>query len=327
MMSIYKLIARRAIGIIPLLLAVALGSFLLARIAPGDFLSDLGANPQLSGETIATLRRQYGLDRPWYVQFFYWLVGVMRGDFGYSFACNCPVSSLLMERVINTATLAAAGLLIALVAALPLGILASGIRSRRVDHTLSLLSSLSLALPSFLLALLALLMAARTGWFPIGGVHSLDSEKFSARQQLADFLHHLILPAAVLAIRQMPGYLRQLRAGLADSLLQDYIVVARAKGLPESHVLFKHAFRNALNPIITMLGNSIGSLLSGAFIVEAIMSWPGLGSLAVNALLSRDLNVLVACLLFAAVLLALGNLLADLLLLAADPRLRRSNTR
>jgi peptide/nickel transport system permease protein len=323
MMSIFQLIARRVLAGAPLLLAVACLSFLLARVAPGDFLSDFDT-AQLSGETIATLRRQYGLDQPWFVQFGSWLFGILRGDFGYSLACQCPVSGLLAERVFNTVALAAAGLSLALIVALPLGVLASGSRTRWLDQPLSLFTTLGLALPSFLLALVALVLAARTGWFPIGGVQSLDSESLSAFQRLADFLHHLILPASVLAIRQMPAYLRQLRAGLAESLRQEYITVARAKGLPESRVLGYHAFRNALNPVITLLGASIGSLLSGAFIVETIMSWPGLGSLAVSALLSRDLNVLVACLLLSALLMMLGNLLADVLLLAADPRLARS---
>jgi peptide/nickel transport system permease protein len=324
MISIHTLIARRLLTGIPLLLAVACASFLLARAAPGNFLSDLGDNPQLSAETVELLRRQYEIDRPWYVQFFHWLLGVLRGDFGYSFACNCPVSSLLGERVLLTSVLAISALLLALAIAFPLGIVAAGRRGRLrglLDAALSLLSTVGLALPSFLLALGALVLAAWTGWFPIGGVQSLGAESFSASQRAADFLHHLILPAMVLAVRLLPAYLRQLRTGLEESMRQDYITLARAKGLPESRVLVGHALRNALNPVVTLLGNSVGSLLSGAFIVEAIMSWPGLGSLAVNALLSRDLNVMVACLLLAAGLLLLGNLLADLLLLAVDPRI------
>ncbi|MGH9840295.1 MAG: ABC transporter permease [Blastocatellia bacterium] len=325
MSTIFKLIIRRLLAMIPLLVAVAFGSFLLARIAPGDFLSELGDTPQLSAETVAALRRRYGLDQPWYSQFFLWLANLVRGDFGYSLACHCPVSGLMAERVLNTATLAIAGLAIALAVALPLGVLVPGIRSRLLDRTLGIATSLNLALPSFLLALLAVVLAAKTGWFPIGGVQSLDSEGFSTAQTVADFLHHLILPATVLALRQMPAYLRQTQAAMADSLSQDYIVTARAKGISEPRVLVHHALRNALNPVITMLGNSIGSLLSGAFIVETIMSWPGLGSLAVSSLLSRDLNVLLACLLFSALLLAAGNLSADLLLAVADPRIKRSD--
>lgn len=318
-----RMITRRVLAMFPLLFAVALLAFLLAHLAQGDFLSELSSNPQISPETIAVMRRQYGLDQPWYAQFFHWLMGVLRGDFGHSLACNCPVSGLVAERVVNTVTLAMAGLALALVVALPLGVIAPAIRSRLLDRVLSVVSSVILATPSFLLALLAVVMAARTGWFPIGGVRSLDSEKLAGLPGLTDYLHHLVLPATVLALRQSPSYLRQMRAGIAESLSQEYIVTARAKGLSEWRILFKHALGNAINPIVTMFGGSVGSLLSGAFIVETIMSWPGLGSLAVSSLLSRDLNALLACLLLAAALLACGNLLADLLLAATDPRIRR----
>jgi peptide/nickel transport system permease protein len=320
-----RLIIRRMLAIIPLLFAVALGSFLLTRTIPGDFLSELNSNLQLSDEALARLRLEYGLDRPWYSQFFIWLTNALRGDLGLSFACACPVSGLIAESVMNTVTLAFSGLAIALMVALPLGVAASGLRSSLLDRTLSVFTSFLLSLPSFLLALLAIVMAAKTGWFPIGGVRSLEYDEFSAARKLADFMHHLMLPATVLALRQMPAYLRQMRAGMDESLAQDFIVTARAKGLSPSRVLLKHALKNAVNPIITMLGASLGSLLSGAFIVEAIMSWPGLGRLAVDSLLGRDLNVLLACLILAALLLALGNLLADILLAAADPRIRRSN--
>jgi peptide/nickel transport system permease protein len=320
---ILKLVIRRVTALLPLLLAVALCSFFLIRLAPGDFLSDLTANPQISEETISALREQYALDRPWQSQFAAWLGRVLRGDLGYSFACNCPVSTLIAERVFNTTMLALTGLLQALLFALPLGAFAAERRSRLPDRVLAFISSLFLSLPSFLLALLAVLLAAKTGWFPIGGVQSLDYEQFSVMRKLSDYLHHLILPAAVLAVRQMPAYFRQMRSSMLESLSQDYTLTARAKGLAVRSIIFKHAFRNAVNPIISMFGASVGSLLSGAFVVEVVMSWPGLGSLAVSSLLSRDLDALIACLIYAALLLALGNLLGDLLLAAADPRLRR----
>ena len=318
-----KTILRRALAMIPLLVAVAFCSFLLIRLAPGDFLTDLSDNPHISPETISALRRQYGLDQSWYAQFTHWLLRALQGDFGHSFACNCPVSALLAGRLLNTALLAVAGLLLAMLIAAPLGAIAAGYGSRALDRILSFFTTLGLSMPSFLLALLAVLLAARTGWFPIGGVRSLDYERFSTMQKIADFLHHLILPASVLALRQVPGYLQQLRASLLESLSQDYVLAARARGLSEGAILFKHALRNAVNPIISMLGNSAGSLLSGAFVVEVILSWPGIGSLAVSSLLSRDLNALLACLIYAAALLAFSNLIADLLLNAADPRIRR----
>lgn len=321
-----KLILQRVMALVLLLLAVALGSFLLVQIAPGDFLTELSLNPQVSAATLSHLRERYALDQPWYLQFSKWLVGMVQGDFGYSFSCNCPASNLIYERLANTVWLAASGLALTLLVALPMGLLAAKRRDGKWDRFFVFLSALSLSSPSFLLALLAIVLAARSGWFPIGGVHSLDYARLSAVGQLTDFLHHLILPASVLALRQFPSFFRQLRASLIETLSQDFILTARAKGLAENTILLKHAFRNAVNPLISMLGNSLGSLLSGAFIVEAIMSWPGLGSLTVSSLLSRDLFVLVACLVFAAMLLALGNLLADVLLALTDPRIRSSRS-
>lgn len=322
----FKLILQRILALVLLLLTVSSGSFLLVQIAPGDFLTEMSLNPQVSSETLDHLREQYALDQPWYLQFGKWLTGMLQGDFGHSFSCNCPVSALIYERLANTVWLAAAGLTLTLLVALPMGLLAAKYRDGILDRFFVFLSAFSLSSPSFLLALLAIVLAARSGWFPIGGVHSLDYAQLSAAGQLTDFWHHLILPASVLALRQFPSFFRQLRASLIETLSQDFILTARAKGLSENTILMKHAFRNALNPLISMLGNSLGSLLSGAFIVEAIMSWPGLGSLTVSSLLSRDLFVLIACLVFAALLLALGNLLADVLLVIADPRIRSSRS-
>ncbi|MCI0336989.1 MAG: ABC transporter permease [Acidobacteria bacterium] len=317
-----KLILQRSMSLIPLLFAVALGSFLLVRLAPGDFLAEMSLNPQISEETLVRLREQYALDQPWYTQFGKWLVGIVQGNFGYSFAYNCEANSLIYERLSNTLWLALAGLTLTLLAALPMGLLAAKYRSSTLDRILAFLSTICLSSPSFLLALLAIVFAARTGWFPIGSVHSLNFEKLSATGRLTDFLHHLILPSTVIALRLVPSFFRQLRASLIETLSQDYILTARAKGLSERMIFQKHALGNAINPLISMLGNSLGTLLSGAFIVEVIMSWPGLGSLTVSSLLSRDLYVLIACLVFAALLLALGNLLADILLALADPRIR-----
>lgn len=318
----FKLILKRIAVLVPLLLAVALSAFLLVRLAPGDFVAELSLNPQVSAQTIERLRAQYGLGQPWYRQFGSWLGGVARGDWGYSLNCHCPAGQLLTERLANTVWLALAGLALTLSVAVPLALLATQRRFAWLDHGLAGLVALCQATPAFLLALLAMVLAARSGWFPLGGVESLAAAGMSLPERWLDFAHHLILPACVLALRQAPGYFRQVRVSVLETLRQDYILTARAKGLPERAVVLKHALRNALPPALAMLGNSLGSLLSGAFIVEAVMSWPGLGRLTVDALLSRDLPVLVACLVCAAFVLALGNLLADVLLAWADPRLR-----
>lgn len=321
--ALLKLVLIRLAVLLPLLLAVALGAFSLVQLAPGDFLTELSENPQVSAETITALRQQHGLDQPLTVQFGKWLWRAAQGDLGYSLIYHTRVSTLLGERLSNTLWLALASLLLAWLAALPLGVLATRARWRWVERGLSSFSSLLLAVPSFLLALCFLLLAARTNWFPLGGVLALETENFTWWQRQKDFAWHLALPALVLALRQFPHYFQQVRASVGECLTQEFILAARAKGLSERAILFKHALKPAANALITQAGNSLGALLSGAFIVEAVLSWPGLGSLTVNALLGRDLFVLLACLLWAALLLALGNLLADCLLLLVDPRLRQ----
>lgn len=322
-----RFVVRRLLALIPLLFFVAFGAFVLVRLAPGDYLSELSLNPQISPETISALRDRYGLDRPWYLQFGVWLWYALHGNLGFSVSCQCPVTTLISQRLLNTVFLAVAGLGLALLIAIPLGVISAGVRWRWLDRVIGVTTSIVISLPSFLWAILAIIFAATTAWFPVGGIRSLDSERLTVFGSLTDFAHHLVLPAAVIALKQVPPYLRQLNASLREILVEEYITVARAKGLGERSILIKHALKNALNPLITMFGQSLGSLLSGAFVVEVIMSWPGIGSLAVGSLLGRDLNTLVACLLFAAVLLALGNLLADLLLAAFDPRIRQPSRR
>ncbi len=316
-----RILLRRLAGLLPQLLGLALLSFLLLQFAPGDVLSELRLNPEVSDETISRLRTRYGLDLPWHAQLGRWLMGLARGDFGYSFLYQRPAAELVRERAVNTVLLAACALGLTALLSIPGGILAA--RYRWVARAGAFLATISLSLPSLLLAVLAMLFAAATGWFPIGGVSSLDAANMSAAQRAGDYLHHAALPAAVLTLRQSPVWFRQLQAQLQEALAEEFILTARAKGLSESRILLRHALRNAVAPLITTIGSSLGALLSGAFVVEAVMSWPGIGSLAVSSLLSRDLYVLMACLLHAALLLAAGNLLADLLLFYADPRLRR----
>ncbi|MFN0083768.1 MAG: ABC transporter permease [Blastocatellia bacterium] len=316
-----RIILRRLSGLIPQLLLLALASFLLLQLAPGDFLTELRMNPRVSDELITGLRHRYGLDQPWHTQFVIWLSRIVRGDLGHSFLYNRPAGELVIERAINTMTLAVSALCLTALVAMPAGVLSA--RYRSLDRVGSILSTITLSVPSLLLAILAMLLAAGTGWFPIGGASSLDHERFTAAGKAADYLHHLLLPAIVLALRQIPSWFRQLHTAMRETLTEDYILAARSKGVPEKSVLFKHALRNAINPLITMFGGSMGSLLSGAFVVEVVMSWPGIGSLAVSSLLSRDLYVLMACLIHAAILMAAGNLLADLVLSMTDPRIRR----
>jgi len=293
------------------------------HLAPGDFMSQIEINPQISPETIASMRERFGLDRPWPVQYALWLKNIfLKLDFGESFSRHQPVFQVLAPAAVNSLVLALAAALVTWLVALPLGILAAVKQNTWVDRTASLVAVLGISVPEVFLALLVLFMAARTGWFPLGGMVSLDHDSLSWSGRVLDRLHHLILPALVLATVPLASRMRQMRASLLEVLRADYVTTARAKGLSESRVVLKHAVRNALNPLVTLFGYTLGGLLSGAFLVEVILSWPGLGRVTIDALLTRDLYLIMGSVLMASSVLVLGNLVADLLLLAVDPRVR-----
>jgi peptide/nickel transport system permease protein len=314
---------RRLLALIPLLLGVTLVAFLLIYLAPGDFLSQMAENPQVSAETIAAMRHKFGLDQPWYVQYFLWLKNVfLHLDFGESFSYRQPVFSVIVPRLGNTLLLALAAAVVAWGLAIPLGILSAVKQYSWQDKTASFISFFGLSLPEIFFALLMMFLAAKTGWFPVGGMHSLDYDDFTWAGKAWDLARHLFLPAVVLGSATMAGRMRQMRANLLDVLRLDYVTTARAKGLPEGKVVWKHAVRNALNPLITLFGFTLASLLSGSFIVEIVMAWPGLGNLTLEALLKQDLYLVMGSVVIAATMLLLGNLVADILLAVADPRIR-----
>jgi peptide/nickel transport system permease protein len=315
-------ILKRLLHMIPLLLGVSLLTFLLMALSPGNYFTTLSQNPQISPETIASLKARFHLDRPWYVQYFFWLKNILSGDFGYSMAYKIPATSLILQRLWNTFVLSFFGLIIAWGIALPLGIWAAMKKGTWVDHACSFIAFLGLSIPDILLALLALWFAAATGWFPVGGAASPLHDLLSPGQRLWDSVHHLILPAIVLAASDLAGVMRQMRSNLLDTLRAEYVTAARARGLGEGWVVYKHALRNAVNPLLTMFGYSLAGLLSGAFIVENIMAWPGLGRLTMEAFMQKDSYLVVDCVVMATALLVVGNFIADLLLAWSDPRIR-----
>ena len=306
---------------IPLLLGVSLLTFLLMSLAPGNYFTALKQNPQVSPETIARLQAQFHLDKAWYVQYLYWLDNIFHGNFGYSMAYKISASSLIFSRLWNTFTLSLLAMVIAWAVAIPLGISAAVKRDSWIDRGSSLVAFVGLSISEIVLALLALWFAAVTGWFPIGGAPG-PGFGLSAMQQLGSYLHHLILPALVLAASDIAGIMRQMRSNLLDTLRAEYVTAARARGLGEGWVIYKHALRNAINPLLTIFGFSLASLLSGAFIVENIMAWPGLGRLTMEAFFAKDSYLVVDCVVLATALLVIGNFIADLLLAWSDPRIR-----
>ncbi|MFM5982228.1 MAG: ABC transporter permease [Sphaerospermopsis kisseleviana] len=310
-------------ALLTIFLASAL-SFFVMKLSPGTFLLTLIHNSKISPERIKEITQQFGLDKSWPEQFWLWLKQIMtRGDFGTSVVYQRSVSSLLWERVPATLLLAIASLFTTWAIAIPLGILAAVKQNRPTDKILQVLSYAGQGFPSFITALFLLFLAqVTTPLFPVGNMTSIDHGELTWFGKILDIGWHAILPLIALSITSFAGLQRIMRGQLLDVLRQDYIQTARAKGLPENRVIYVHALRNAINPLITLLGFELASLLSGAFITENFFNWPGLGKLTLQAVLAKDEYLVMASLVMSAVLLILGNLIADLMLKAADPRIK-----
>ncbi|MDZ4875010.1 MAG: Dipeptide transport system permease protein DppB [Chroococcidiopsis cubana SAG 39.79] len=320
------IIKRLAQALLTLLLASAL-SFFIIQLAPGDYLDTLRQNPKISPERIEQLRQQFGLDRPWIEQYFRWLWRIVtQGDFGTSFVYQRSVSSLLWERVGATLLLAISSLIVTWAIAIPLGIVAAVKQNQWSDRVLQIISYTGQGFPSFITALLLLIFAQNVSpLFPVGDMTSINHADLTPLGKILDVGWHMILPTIALSITSFAGLQRIARGELLDVLRQDYIQTARAKGLPENRVIYVHALRNAINPLITILGFELAGLLSGAFIAEFFFNWPGLGRLILQAVLAQDLYLVMASLVMGAVMLIVGNLIADLLLKVADPRIKLEN--
>ncbi len=321
--SIAYTIKRLLQAAITLLLASGL-CFFIIQLAPGDYLDTLRQNPQISEATLKAFEQQFGLDRSVWQQYWNWLVQVVtRGDFGYSFAYQRPVTDLLKERIPGTVLLSIASMVITWAIAIPLGIIGAVDQNRGLDRTLRVVSYIGQGFPTLITGLLLLFFAQLTSpLFPVGGMTSIDHQDLTPFGKIVDIGWHMILPTLALSITSFAGLQRIMRGELLDVLRQDYIQTARAKGLPENRVIYVHALRNAINPMITLLGFEFASLLSGAFITENFFNWPGLGRLILQACTTQDLYLVMASLMMGAVMLILGNLLADLMLKVADPRIK-----
>ncbi|NEP09877.1 MAG: ABC transporter permease [Symploca sp. SIO2C1] len=310
-------------GLLTLLLASAL-SFLIIQFAPGDYLDTLRQNPKISPERIEELKQQFGLDQPGYIQYWRWLGRVVtKFDFGTSFVYFRPVSELLVERMGATLLLAISSIIVTWAIAIPLGIIAAVKQNRATDRILQVMSYTGQGFPSFITALVLLILAQNLSpLFPVGGMTSINHADLSSLGKVLDIAWHMILPTIALSITSFAGLQRITRGQLLEVLRQDYIQTARAKGLPENRVLYIHALRNAINPLITILGFEFASLLSGSFIAEYFFNWPGLGRLILQAVTAQDIYLVMASLMMGALMLIVGNLLADLLLKVVDPRIR-----
>lgn len=320
-MNILIYILKRILQTIPLLIIVSLISFFIIRLSPVDPLSELKLNPSISKETLQKETQRLGLDKPIYVQYFRWAKAFTKGDLGIC-STGEKVGEKLKERIPNTLLLTMLVIFLTWIAGIPLGILAAINWKTPLDRTLTVLTSIGMAIPSFFFAILLLIFAVKTGWFPAGGLTSYNFNDLSLLGKIWDLTHHLILPTTVLFTISLAGLQRQMRGNLLDVLDSEYVKFARAKGLSEFKVIYKHALRNAINPLITLLGFEFASLLSGAALTEFVFQYPGLGRLILEAVLKSDINLVMASLMIGAIMLILGNLIADILLIITDPRIR-----
>ena len=313
---------KRLFHLVPILLGVSLITFLLMSLTRGGYLDSLTQNPQISPERVAQIKARWHLDRPFYEQYFFWLKNALAGDLGDSIQYKIPAFELIVSRLWNTFLLSLFATVVAWGIAVPLGIWAAVHKDSWVDRACSFLAFLGLSIPEVLLALLALMFAAGTGWFPVGGAQSSLYDLMTPLEKFRDRAHHLVLPVLVLAAAELAGIMRQMRSNLLDTLRAEFVTNARAKGLSEGRVIYRHALRNAINPLLTIFGYSLAGLLSGAFIVENIMAWPGLGRLTLEALNAKDSYLVVDGVVMATILLVAGNFVADLMLAWSDPRIR-----
>ncbi len=320
-MEFFKYITKRILQVIPLLIIVSLLSFFIIRLSPVDPLAELRLNPSISQETLDKEIKRLNLDKPIYVQYVSWAKSFIKGDLGYT-SSGEKVSVKLKERIPNTLLLTLVVIFMTWIVGIPLGVLSAVKKETILDRTLTVLASVGMAIPSFFFAILMLIFAVKTGWFPVGGLTSYNFNELNLAGKIFDISRHLVLPTIVLFTISLSGLQRQMRANMLEVLDSDYIKFARAKGLSEWKVLFKHALRNAINPMITLLGFEFAGLLSGAALTEYVFQYPGLGRLILEAVLKSDINLVMASLMMGTIMLILGNLIADILLMLTDPRVR-----
>lgn len=321
-----------------MLVGISLISFFIMHLAPGDITNNEAAfNPKASEESRQKLRELYHLDEPIIVQYGLWLSRMAKLDFGHSFASHQkPVfwettdkdgnvkQGMIQEALPITLLINVLGLLVTLSLAIPLGVLAAVKHLRWQDRAITLFNFIGFSVPSFWLSLLLMYwLGVLHNWFPISGLHSLQYEQLDTWGKLKDSLSHLFLPVMIPSITGLAGITLFVKNGMLDVLFQEYITTARAKGLRETTVIYKHALRNALLPLITIIGLSIPGLIGGSVIAETLFAIPGMGKLFYDAVMMRDFPVVMGILTIGAVLTLLGNFIADLAYALADPRVRR----
>lgn len=315
-----RYISRRLLAMIPLLLAISLISFILIRVAPGDPIityEDPRGGHDLSPEELNKLYEKLGLNDPLYVQYWRWLQNVLRGNLGYSLTTKRPVMEMIAQRVPNTLRLTVVALITTLLLAIPLGVISGRYQNSLFDQVVSAITFVGFSLPNFWLALMLIyIFGVGLKWLPIMGMAPAGQGSFWTT------VKYMVLPVTTFVLVDVGGWMRYQRAGVIEAMQEDYTRTARAKGLPERVVFFRHVWRNALLPIVTFLGLSLSSLIGGSFLVEFVFAWPGMGRLGVEAALARDYTVVMAVTMLSSLLVMIGNLLADITYAFVDPRIR-----
>jgi len=305
-----------------LLIGVSVLAFVFTVLAPGNYFDEMRLNLQIAPESIVALKTQYEVDRPLPVRYLHWVGSVLRGDMGFSFAYNSPVAPLLFIRARNTLLLTITAMLLAWGIALPLGIWSAEHQGGVPDRLVSSGTAALMVIPDLALSLGLLVIAVKSGWFPTGDMVSLHFESLSFPGKIRDLFLHMAFPVAALVISDLPLLVRHVRAAIAEVLGAPFLLAAQGHGIPRRTLLYRYALPAAANPLISLFGFSVGTLLSGSLLVEVVMSWPGLGPFLLEAILARDLYVVIGGVLLSTLFLVGGNFLADLLLYWADPRIR-----
>lgn len=320
-----RYVIRRLIGIPPLLIGITLIVFAIIHLTPGSPVDDLRLNPEIKAEDIAAIQQTLGLNRPLHQQYIGWISQLVRGDFGISLKTYRPVRTLIGQRIGNTLLLTGSALLFSLCVAIPIGILSAIRRNSIFDYIATLGSTLGDSIPGFWLGLMLILLfsvqfkAWGLPWFPSGGTQTLPNGG-----DLFDRIKHLIMPVVTISGVTIAVWVRYIRAQMLEVLNQDYVRTARAKGIPERTVQLRHAFRNAVLPLITLIGLTIPGLFGGAVIIESVFGWPGIGSLLIQSAQNRDYTVVMGITVFLSTIVVFANLLTDLLYGVADPRVQYS---
>ena len=323
-MGLRNYIIRRFLIIIPLLIGISVITFSILRVAPGDPITTLygAANPQVPQYVLDRIKVKMGLDKPLWLQYIIWLKGMITGNFGFSYVNGKPVIELIKARIWNTMKLALSSLLFSVGLSVLLGSISAIKRGSIFDYVCSIGSLFGISMPSYWIGMIAILIfSLRLGWFPTIGVRTLGAN-LSATERLVDEFSHMVLPTVILGLGSLAFQTRLMRASMLQILGQDYIRTARAKGLKERKVIYKHVLRNALLPVVTLVGLQIGFIISGSVLVETIFAWPGIGRLIIEAAKARDYSVIMGVNMIISTMVLFANLFTDILYAYLDPRIK-----